>query len=247
MIISRPYALTIAGLDPSAGAGLHADIKTFEINKVYGFGAVSAITCQNDVDFVSVEWVSLQQIINQINPIIKRFPIKYIKIGLIENMDVLTGIIHYLKQEIYNPVIAFDPILKASAGFQFHQTSEMLRNLKGMYCITPNIPEAISILGEDNLEDKLLSWSNQLNIYLKGGHSEEDIITDKLYTHGSVYEFANKKLPKGEKHGSGCVLSAALTAGLALGHELLGAAKMANRYTYQFLASNDSMLGYHHF
>lgn len=247
MIISRPYALTIAGLDPSAGAGLHADIKTFEINKVYGFGAASAITCQNDLDFESVEWVSVQQIINQIKPLTKRFPIKYIKIGLIENADVLAAIVDFLKQEIYKPVIVFDPILKASAGFQFHQATEMIRSLKGLHCITPNIPEAISILGADDLEDRLLSWSNHLNIYLKGGHSEGDIATDKLYTHGLVYEFANYKLPKGEKHGSGCVLSAALTAGLALGHELLGAAKMANRYTHQFLASNDSMLGYHHF
>ncbi len=243
---SDTFALSIAGFDPSAGAGILADIKTFEANGVYGFGVVSALTWQNDIEFDKVEWVSVNNIISQAEVLLKRFKVRYIKIGLIENINTLQQVVQFLKEKIEEPVIIYDPIMKASAGFEFHKSTEQLLDImKEVFCITPNIPEVHRLFGINDLEEKLEGYSEYVNIYLKGGHSNGNTATDFLYTSDHTYAFSNDRLPKGEKHGSGCVLSAAITAQLALGKEIPNAAENANNYTYQFLASNETLLGYH--
>ena len=247
MPIDKPYTLSIAGFDPSAGAGLLADIKTFEANGVYGLGVVSALTWQNDIEFEKVEWVTVNKILEQVTILLRRFDVRYIKIGLIEDMDVLQQVIGFLKEKIMSPVIIYDPVLKASAGFEFHNIGQkqFLQAIEGVYCITPNIPESNFLFGPDDLEDKLEACSENVSVYLKGGHGTGSIITDLLFTKDHTYAFPNDRLPKGEKHGSGCVLSSALTAQLALGNEIEVAAENANAYTYKFLASNETLLGYH--
>ncbi len=243
----RPYALSIAGFDPSGGAGLLADIKTFEANGVYGLGVVSALTWQNDVEFEKVEWVDYYKIIQQIGILLRRFDIKYVKIGLIKNVQVLHEVIGFLNMRIGNPVIVYDPIMKASAGYSFHEwgDAELKQALKHVYCITPNFPEAMQLFGADHLHSSLIFHSAGVNIYLKGGHADSSRSSDTLFTKQTTYTFSNNRLPNGEKHGSGCVLSAALTAHLALGRELHVAAEHANKYTYNFLQSSDTLLGYH--
>jgi hydroxymethylpyrimidine/phosphomethylpyrimidine kinase len=243
----KPYVLSIAGFDPSAGAGVLADVKTFESNGVYGLAVVSALTWQNDIEFERVEWIDVTKIISQVAVLLRRFEVKYIKIGLIESMDVLQQIIAFLKSNINESVIVFDPILKASAGFVFHDEVDQSMKLlmEDLYCITPNIPEANKLFGGDDLQGKLEDMSERVNIYLKGGHSDDNNVLDLLYTADHTYAFSNDRLPHGAKHGSGCVLSAALTAQLALGNDLPTAAENANSYTYQFLASSDTLLGYH--
>jgi hydroxymethylpyrimidine/phosphomethylpyrimidine kinase len=102
------------------------------------------------------------------------------------------------------------------------------------------------LFGADDLHECLLEQSRHAAIFLKGGHEEDTPrSTDLLYYRQSVYTYSNRRLPKGEKHGSGCVLSSALTAALALGMDMPAAACHANTYTHQFLASNDTLLGYH--
>ncbi len=243
----RPYILSIAGFDPSAGAGVLSDVKTFEANGTYGLGVVSALTYQNDKEFNGVAWVDAAGIIKQIAPLLKRFVIRHIKIGLIENMTVLTEVISYLTMNINKPVIIYDPILKASAGFRFHDitSANLMKAIENVYCITPNIPEATQLFGADNLNEKLELLSDTINIYLKGGHSSDTIVTDLLFVKDHTYAFSNDRIPNGAKHGSGCVLSSALTAQLALGYDLPTAAENANAYTRNFLASNESLLGYH--
>ena len=247
MSTNKPYTLSIAGFDPSAGAGILADIKTFESNGVYGLGVVSALTWQNDVEFEKVEWIAVNKILEQVAILLRRFDVKYVKIGLIESMEVLQQVIRFLKEKINDPVIVYDPVLKASAGFEFHniEQEQFMQMIDGVYCITPNIPEANELFGADDLEDKLEACSEKVNVYLKGGHGMGNIITDLLFTKDHTYAFPNDRLPKGEKHGSGCVLSSALTAQLALGNDIEVAAENANTYTYKFLASNETLLGYH--
>jgi hydroxymethylpyrimidine/phosphomethylpyrimidine kinase len=244
---SGVYVLSIAGFDPSAGAGVTADIKTFEANGVYGMGVVSALTWQNDVAFDKVEWIGIEKIISQIEVLLRRFDIRYIKIGLIESGEVLYQLLRFLKSNITNPVIIYDPILKASAGFVFHKADpdQFIDIMRGIDCITPNIPEATYLFGEEDLHDRLMEMRRAFNIYLKGGHTESKVSLDVLYTKENIYTFSNPRLVNGEKHGSGCVLSSAITAQLALGKDLVTAAETANRYTYQFLASNDTLLGTH--
>lgn len=241
-----PTVLSIAGFDPSAGAGVLADVKTFEANGVYGMGVVSALTYQNDTEFDRVEWIDISKIAEQVTVLLRRFDIRYIKIGLIESAEVLSKLISFLHASIKDPVIIYDPIIKASAGFEFHHSPTPFQEvLKHIHCITPNIPEANWLFGKDDLNEKLETASETLNIYLKGGHSDGDTITDLLYTSDHTYIYPNDRIPNGAKHGSGCVLSAALTAHLALGYTLPDAAERASQYTQQYLASSPTLLGHH--
>jgi len=249
MKTNRPYVLTIAGFDPSAGAGVLADVKTFENNETYGMGVVSALTYQNDIAFEKVEWMSLSQIIEQVEVLQKRFTFEYIKIGLIQNLETLNQLISYLTSHISHLKIIWDPILKASAGFEFHKNvnGKLLEDIcKQLYLITPNIPEALQLGGYHTAEQNVVYLSKFCNVYLKGGHDEENTGRDILYLKDNaqlVFEALQKNLKP--KHGSGCVLSSAITANLAKGKSLENACSEAKKYVSAFLASNDSLLGYH--
>lgn len=245
----RPIALSIAGLDPSAGAGLLADIKTFEAHKVYGLGVASAITFQNDTLFEKVEWLTIDAIINQIAILKKRFTIPFIKIGLIENLEILEALITYLKTKDKEVLLMWDPILKASAGFNFHNKLDLALVEKicaNLFLITPNIEEALQLGVEKDTIRNSNHLSNFCNVYLKGGHSETDKGRDFLFTKDKKqFNFKPKKYEVFEKHGSGCVLSSAITANIAKGMKLHRACLQAKGYTAEFLSSNKTLLGYH--
>jgi hydroxymethylpyrimidine/phosphomethylpyrimidine kinase len=242
---SRPYVLSIAGFDPSAGAGILADIKTFENNETYGFGVISALTYQNDSAFEKVEWMSVSQIIKQIEVLQKRFEIRFVKIGLIKDFETLNKIVgHFNKCKI-----VWDPILKASAGFEFHKNvnEKLLEDIcKQLYLITPNINEALELGHFNNVQQNAEYLSSFCNVYLKGGHDEENTGRDILYFENKkqlIFEASQTNLSS--KHGSGCVLSSAITANLAKGMSLENACAEGKKYVSAFLASNDSLLGYH--
>ncbi len=249
MSIKRPYVLSIAGFDPSGGAGILADIKTFESNKVYGLGVISANTFQNDTEFKNVDWISVEKIIEQISILQKRFEFEYVKIGLIENLEVLDEVISYLNTHISNPKIIWDPILKASTGFEFHK--EVDKNLlekicRQLYLITPNVPEVLSLGSFKEVEENAKQLSQYCNVFLKGGHAEKKIGYDTLFLkEGKQFSFRPKTKNIFPKHGSGCVLSSALTANLAKGEDLQRACLKAKQYTERILSSNKTLLGYH--
>ncbi len=249
--MAKPYVLSIAGFDPSGGAGVLADIKTIEANGGYGLGVLSANTFQDDTSFVRVEWIALEKIKEQLAIILKRFRVDHFKIGLIENRHTLQQLLSFIRE--YNPTarIVWDPILKASAGFLFHSSTdwqELHMLLKRIDCITPNIPEALALFGtKDELLKQLHATSVYCSVYLKDGHGDETVVTDRLFNRHEMHAYPNQRIYKGEKHGSGCVLSAALTTQLALGYDMPVACQYANAYTQQFLASNETLLGYHQY
>ncbi len=238
--------LSIAGFDPSAGAGVLADVKTFEANGVYGMAVVAALTWQNDKEFDRVQWVPVHDIKEQVLVLLRRFTITHIKIGLMESVPVLQEIVDFLHSVIQDPVIVYDPILRASAGFEFHNSPVLMTQaLRGIYCVTPNLPEASLIWGGTDMNETLEGVSETTNVYLKGGHADGDTVTDLLYTADHTYAFPKDRIPNGAKHGSGCVLSAALTAQLAKGHNIATAAELANVYTHRYLGSTTTLLGIH--
>ncbi|WP_207420776.1 hydroxymethylpyrimidine/phosphomethylpyrimidine kinase [Desertivirga brevis] len=239
----RPVVLSIAGLDPSGGAGLLADIKTFEQHKVVGFGACSALTCQNDSEFLSIEWVDAKGVITQLAPLFNKFTISTVKIGIIRDLPLLSEVIIYIKRANSDVKLVWDPVLKASAGFSFHEQwdSKLLKDiLDHIFLITPNFNE----LGNLNrvLEEDLIKYANVL---LKGGHNPELPGIDVIYEHQLAQEIPSGVREIHQKHGSGCVLSSAITARLAQGYSLLEACRLAKAYTETFLNSNSTLLGYH--
>ncbi|MDQ2772980.1 MAG: hydroxymethylpyrimidine/phosphomethylpyrimidine kinase [Bacteroidota bacterium] len=244
----RPYALTIAGFDPSAGAGLLADVKTLEANGVYGFGVCTALTVQNDVTFERVRWVPAAEIRDQLRILFARFRVDYIKIGLVESLSQLLKLVGWLKHQKPGLQIVWDPVLKATAGYEFHPPTDrnLLRALfVEMALITPNQPEMLRLWPGESAETAAAAVAAYCPVLLKGGHAEGDFATDVLLEGGQRHEFTAARLAHGEKHGSGCVLSSAVLAGLAKGQELVAACRMGKEYTTAFLASNDSLLGYH--
>lgn len=245
----RPVVLSIAGLDPSSGAGLTSDIKTFEANRVYGLGIASAITYQHDTSFQKVEWIPLEKIMEQVELQKQRFDIEYIKIGLIENLQVLDQLLNFLHAAFPEVHIIWDPILKASAGYLFHSKPDvsLVQTIcKKITLITPNIPEIIQLGDRDQFFENATQLSTYCHVYLKGGHSDTEKGKDFLFTKdGKLFPFNPKHKDISEKHGSGCVLSAAITANLSKKMKLNSACMKAKTYTSTFLRSNSGLLGYH--
>lgn len=245
----RPTVLSIAGMDPCAGAGLMADIKTFEANRVYGLGIPSAITYQHDLTFKQVEWIPLTNILQQVELLKERFNIRFIKIGLIENLIVLDQLLNQLTAILPGVTIVWDPVLKATAGHTFHKEIDLqliTSICKKIYLLTPNVPEALKLGSSNDAMENATVLSSFCNIYLKGGHAENQKGTDYLFvTNGKKFSFNPKQKNIAEKHGSGCVLSAAVTSYLAREVKLHGACLKAKTYTSHFLSSNPTLLGYH--
>ncbi|MDH7446056.1 hydroxymethylpyrimidine/phosphomethylpyrimidine kinase [Aquimarina sp. 2201CG14-23] len=246
----RPNVLTIAGFDPSSGAGLTADIKTFEALKCYGFAVCTANTIQNDTDFEACHWIDVKLIKDQIRVLFKKFTIDYVKIGIIKDWKVLEEIIDFLITQNSTIRIILDPILKSSSNFDFHNSKEdeatFDQVLSKIYLLTPNYEEIQRLYSGKNIEETITHISNKTNLFLKGGHCKEAIGKDVLFTSKHKKFTLNPKLKEiYEKHGSGCVLSSSITAQLALGFPILKACNRAKRYTEKVLSSNKTLLGYH--
>lgn len=247
----KPYVLTIAGLDPSSGAGITSDIKTFEAHSVYGLSVCTAVTVQNDVSFKECVWIEESIIIAQIEALFERFSISVVKIGIIESWKVLSRVIGVLKKMNPSIKIILDPILKASAGFDFHNKQDFVvfeKILQSCDFITPNYEEIKELFPDKTVEETIEFISKRTNIYLKGGHRTIKKGWDEVYYSAIVQLNIEPGIDQVyEKHGSGCVLSAALTSNLANEMPIEDACKNAKRYTEQFLNSNESLLGSHNY
>ena len=249
----RPTVLTIAGFDPSAGAGVLADIKTFEALKTYGLGVVSALTWQNESEFEKTEWISADKIIHQTEILLRKSKIEFAKIGLIENWETFGQIIDFLKNHNIN--IIWDPVLKAIVGFDFHSDSnveEWKKLLPKIFLVTPNWEEAKWITSDPNVLIGVRELSSKCHFFLKGGHNSEKPGYDYLFIKGETkglkeFSFRPKVKDPSPKHGTGCVLSAALTSLLAKGYGLKKAGLMAKEYVAKYMVSNNTLLGYHKF
>lgn len=245
------YILTIAGFDPSSGAGITSDIKTFEAHGLYGLSVCTAITVQNDICFKDCEWVVTEVIIRQIETLFERYEISVVKIGLVASWEVLSVLLDKLKS--LNPAIKviLDPIIKATAGFDFHTTEnqDVLDKIWNQcYLITPNYEEIEQLYPHLAIQDTIEHISKLTNVYLKGGHRKDKKGWDELY-HSSI---VMTSLPPNtdavfDKHGSGCVLSSAIASNLLLEQPLEDASKNAKKYIEVFLNSNESLLGTHNY
>ncbi|MDO7172110.1 hydroxymethylpyrimidine/phosphomethylpyrimidine kinase [Mariniflexile sp. AS56] len=245
------YILSIAGLDPSSGAGITSDIKTFEAHGLYGLSVCTAVTVQNDIDFKHCEWISTDVIISQIETLFERFEISVVKIGIMQSWDVLSLVLdalHALNSEVK---IVLDPIIKATAGFDFHtnENQDLLDKIWAQcFIITPNYEEIKLLYPNLDIQETVEHISSLTNIYLKGGHRTDKKGWDTLYYSKIVMVNIPPKVENiSEKHGSGCVLASALASHILLEQNLEDASKFAKDYTERFLNSNTSLLGTHNY
>lgn len=249
---NRPFVLTIAGFDPCGGAGVLADIKTFEANKTLGMAVITSITYQNEHDFKQVEWLSFDQIKKQIDILFTAYNFEYVKIGLIKDFKELNKIISHLFSLNKSIRIIWDPIFSTSSGFTIQnevKKEEIEKICSSLYLITPNQIEMQRIYPDLSVLDGAKSLSQYCNVFLKGGHSVDfkgrDYLFVKTNLSGGGQNFKAKIIVEYPKHGSGCIMSSAITANLAKGFKLGKACLMAKEYITNYLSSNKSLLGFH--
>jgi len=239
----RKHVLVIGGFDPSGGAGVLADIKALEQHKVYGMAINTANTVQNDSEFLNVNWVDEKLVEDQLDILLKQYTFQYAKIGLVPSVGLLKKWLDKLSH--LDCKIIWDPVLKASAGFDFgHDAEEMKSVLSRVFLLTPNWYEIKQIAGKDGIEGAK-ELSEHCHVFLKGGHNEDDPGRDYLVTASGIQNFRSKIKTVSPKHGSGCVLASAITANLANDYNLSRSCLRAKQYVERFLTSNDTLLGYH--
>jgi len=246
---NRPFVLTIAGFDPSAGAGILADIKTFEQLKTYGISIPTAYTIQTENQFVEIDWVAIDKVLFQIELFLKEYEIKAIKIGIVSSLSDLKVIIQKIRSIDVNVPIIWDTVLKSTTEFSFleienQQDLEFI--LKAIQLITPNNDEVLKLIPNTiSVEENLNYLRNHTAVLWKGGHKIKTKGTDILLTPNNETSFHPTLNNCSEKHGSGCVLSSAITAYLSLDENLETACRKAKLYTEKILQSNLSKLAYH--
>ena len=247
----RPFVVSIAGLDPSAGAGVLADIKTFEQLRVYGFAISTANTIQTENEFAAIQWTDLDFVLQSVQIIFNSYDIKAVKIGIVPSLDFLKAVVFLIKKLSPKTKIVWDTVLKSTTEFDFltieNQTT-LIKILKGIHLITPNYDEILQLSSKGiNAETTAILLSKYCPVLLKGGHNPDEIGFDYLYLENRFFLFRPKNNTEiFEKHGSGCVLSSAITAQLALGQNLKKACKNAKTYTENFLLSDSTKLGIHY-
>jgi hydroxymethylpyrimidine/phosphomethylpyrimidine kinase len=247
---NRPFALTVAGFDPSAGAGILADVKTFEQHNVYGFAINTANTIQTENEFFEIEWTNLEFVLKSIEKLFENYFIEAVKIGIIPSLDYLAAIVFTIKKLSPKTKIVWDTVLKSSTDFDFlniENQTVLIEILTKTDLITPNYNEILQLSTKEvNVETNVKILSKYCAVLLKGGHNPNEMGVDYLYTDNEIHQLLPKTNDCHEKHGSGCVISSAIAANLALEQNLKTACEKAKIYTENFLSSNSTKLGFHH-
>jgi hydroxymethylpyrimidine/phosphomethylpyrimidine kinase len=251
MSANRPFALTIAGFDPSAGAGVLADVKTFEQHQVYGFAINTGNTIQTENEFFEMQWTDLAFVVKSLEKLFENYNIKAVKIGIVPTLDYLKEIVFTVKKLSPKTKIVWDTILKSTTEFDFlniENQAVLIEILKEIDLITPNYNEMQKLFPDYNSPLLWARTGNKASVLLKGGHNLEEIGFDYLFLKSEIFSLAPNTNTAEilEKHGSGCVLSSAITANLALEQDLKTACINAKKYIETYLQSNTTKLGYHY-
>lgn len=246
---NRPFVMSLAGFDPSGGAGLLADCKTFENLKTYGLAIPTANTLQTEHAFHWLNWQELSRVIESLNTILSAYDVKAIKIGIVPNIEFLKNCVQTIKKTNKDIAIIWDPILKSSSGFSFMESddhNDLIETLQNIDLITPNFTEIHQLIqSEDTALKKATILSHYCAVLLKGGHNEDAMGTDYLILKGEAICLLPTQQISYSKHGSGCVLASAICSYIAKGLLLEQACIEAKNYIERFLNSNPTLLGYH--
>ena len=255
-------ALTIAGSDPSGGAGLQADLKTFSALGVYGSTAIVAIVDENTQGVYGVHPVPENFVAGQIRSVISDIGADAVKIGMLHSSSLIRTVLSTLQEYPDVRRIVLDPVMVATSGDPLLQPEAIatLRDELIPYArvITPNLPEASLLLGEtvdhqDQLEDAARALSrlndSHVSVMLKAGHLENNNLIDIFYNAetDTSLRLASPRVNTVNTHGTGCTLSSAIAAYLAKGAPLDTAARLAKDYiSAAILAGAPYSIGHGH-
>ncbi len=251
-IHSTPIALTIAGSDSSGGAGIQADLKAFSALGVYGASAITAITAQNTHAVTAVLTTPTAVIEAQIQAVLSDLDVNAIKIGMLSTSEIIQVVADELAA-VSLPIV-LDPVMVAKSGDQLLQQDaiESLRKylLPKATLVTPNIPEAATLLDceQASSEGAMVDQAQELiklgaqAVLMKGGHAKGMQCVDILMQQdGTLLRLVSERVDTQNTHGTGCTLSASITAELAKGHQLVESTQVAHAYLAKAIIAADTL------
>jgi hydroxymethylpyrimidine/phosphomethylpyrimidine kinase len=243
---SLPNVLSIAGSDPSGGAGIQADLKTFAALGCYGMAVITALTAQNTQGVSGVHIPPAEFVAQQIDAIFADIEVSAVKIGMLGSPDVVEAVAQALKRHGAKNIV-LDPVLVATSGDSLGAPGvvEAMRAhlLPLARVVTPNIPEAMRFTGlaePQNVQDLAVLAGHFLAlgaqaVLVKGGHMQGDKASDVLFEADQAEVFSQPRVDTKNTHGTGCTLSSAIAAQLAKGLDLPRAVESAKAYLTQAL------------
>lgn len=229
--------MSIAGVDPSGGAGIFADIKTFQALGVYGTGIVTALTAQNPQKMYSLKAIETSYIEEQINAVLDTYNVEYIKTGMLYSTDIIKSVSKKIRE--YNLKAVVDPVMVSTSGGELAKNDLSQNLLKYLLpkaiLTTPNVSEAekltnIKITNEEEAKKACEKLGKTCNNIITGGHLNG---INTTYIDGAISIFKQKLLKTDNLHGSGCNFSAAIVSYLSQKNDLKTSILKASDYTYE--------------
>lgn len=256
--MSMPVALTIAGSDSSAGAGIQADLKTFAALGVYGASVITALTAQNTRGVTGIHDVPADFVAAQLDAVFGDLDVKAVKIGMVSRHEVVDVIARGF--DTWKPKnIVLDPVMVATSGDRLLSADAIDALRRTLFpraaIITPNLPEAAALLdwavavseAEIAMQGRRLLEFGCPAVLIKGGHGHGAESVDFLVTKNSTVRLAALRVATKNTHGTGCTLSSAIAAGLAKGESLEQAVRAAKMYVSAAIAAADRLgIGHGH-
>ena len=233
-------ALTIAGSDSSAGAGIQADLKTFAAHGVYGTSVITAVTAQNTLGVAMAHALPADLVTAQLKAVMSDIGAHAAKTGMLANAAIVKAVAAAI-DDLEIPLVVVDPVMVAKSGDRLLDDEALaaIRTelLPRAFVVTPNVPEAAAlsgrpIHGEEDRRDaarRILALGPQV-VIIKGGHFPSEDIVDLLYDGHRFTEFRAERVEGRNTHGTGCTFAAALAAHLATGRPLDDAIPLAQEY-----------------
>ncbi len=233
-------ALTIAGSDSSAGAGIQADLKTFAANGVYGVCAITAVTAQNTTGIIAAAPLAADLVTAQIEAVVADLGVHAAKTGMLANAAIVEAVAAAV-EDLEIPLLVVDPVIVATSGEPLLDDEGLLAMKKELmsraHAVTPNIPEAevlsgISIRTEQDRREaaRRIFALGPVYVVITGGHASSERIVDLVYDGEVFTDYAAERVAGRHTHGTGCAFSAALASQLALGRSLHEAVPLAQEY-----------------
>ncbi len=234
-------ALTIAGSDSSGGAGIQADLKTFQALGVFGMSAVTAVTVQNTQKVYDIQEMKPNIVTGQISCLFEDIHVHAVKIGMVASTKLIEAIAGALKKVGRLPPVILDPVMISKSGYALlapDARKALVRHLFPLaLVVTPNLPEAEDLLGKkitdlNGMKEaaREISALGAKMVVVKGGHLEDGKATDVMFDGKDFKLLENKRIATQNTHGTGCTFSSAIAANMALGKPFIDAVVCAKRY-----------------
>ena len=242
----RPAALTIAGSDSGGGAGIQADLKTFQALGVHGMSAVTAITAQNTVGVRGVQEVAPDLVAAQIDAVLEDIGVDGAKSGMLASAPIIRAVAERVRHWDLGPVLVVDPVMVAKSGDRLLREDAVQALVTELLplaaVVTPNLPEAEVLVGGPIVSDddmraavRAIVALGPRSVVLKGGHRSGDA-TDLFFDGTRELSLPARRIETRSTHGTGCTFSAAIAARLARGDALEDAVRAAKAYLTAALA-----------